>query len=307
MRLLVITNMFPHTGNPAWGSFVAEQWTSLRAAGVDADIFFIEGHQSRWAYGRAVRDLQPRRKNYDVFHAHHTLAAVPALLAGCRPLVLTVHDNPVVTSRFYRRFAKTVARRADRFVAVSPAAAEALAPVPSITIPMGIDLTIFYPRDQAAARAALGLPPERKFALFPTDPARRSKRYDLARGGVEWARKAEPRLELLIMPRVPRPQVPLYFCAADVILVTSDVELGPLVAKEAVACARPVVSRRVGDTGFLDRCRACIAAEDTAASIGDGILRALTLGPVDPSAVAGYGLDGVARRLIALYQGLSVN
>ncbi len=305
MRLLVITNMYPRDDDPSFGSFVYEQVESLRAAGLEVDVHFIEGYRDRLAYPRAVRELRARRRDYDVFHAHHAYAAAAALAARARPLVMTIHDNPVVTSAAYRRFAKAVARRADRFVAVTPAAARAMAPVDCVSIPMGTDLDLFYPRDKGECRRELGLDAGKKYVLFPADPARASKRFDLAREAVALAREAEPALELLVFFPAPRERVPLYFGAADVVVVASDVELGPLTVKEAIASARPVVSRRVGDVDFLDACDACVAVGDEPRDLADGIIAALALPPVDPSAAEPYGMKAVARRLISLYNELA--
>jgi glycosyltransferase involved in cell wall biosynthesis len=288
MRLLVITNMYPRDEDPSFGSFVHEQVESLRAAGVAVDVYFIQGYRDRLAYPRAARELRARRRDYDLFHAHHAYSAAAALVARARPLVMTIHDNPVVTSPLYRRFARAVARRADRFVAVTPAAVRAMATVECVAIPMGTDLELA----------------DKKYVLFPADPARASKRYDLAREAVALARQVEPALELLTFHPAPREQVPVYFGAADVVVVTSDVELGPLTVKEAVASARPVVSRRVGDVDFLDRCDACIAVDDDAQDVADGIVEALSPPPADPSAVEPYGMKAVAGRLISLYNEL---
>jgi glycosyltransferase involved in cell wall biosynthesis len=293
--------MYPREEDPSFGSFVYEQVESLRAAGLDVDVYFIQGYRDRLAYPRAVRDLRARRNDYDLFHAHHAYSAAAALIAGARPLVLTIHDNPVVTSPLYRRFAQAVARRADRFVAVTPAAVRALAPVHCVHIPMGTDLELFHPRDKQKCRLELGLDEAKKYVLFPADPGRASKRYDLAEEAVALARRTEPTIELLTFHPAPREQVPVYFGAADVIVVTADVELGPLTVKEAIASGRPVVSRRVGDVDFLERCEACIPVGDAPQDIADGLLAALSLPPPEGRAVEPYGMKAVARRLILLY------
>jgi len=293
--------MYPRDEDPSFGSFVYEQVESLRAAGLAVDVYFIQGYRDRLAYPRAVRELRARRGDYDLFHAHHAYSAAAALVAGARPLVMTVHDNPVVTNPLYRRFARAVARRADRFVAVTPAAARAMAPVECDAIPMGTDLELFHPRDKRECRRELALDADKKYVLFPADPNRASKRYDLAREAVALARRLEPALELLTFHPAPRELVPVYFGAADVVVVTSDVELGPLTVKEAVASARPVVSRRVGDVDFLERSDACLPVGDDARDVAEGIVAALSLPPVGPSAVEPYGMKAVARRLILLY------
>ncbi len=302
MRVLVITNMYPRDENPSYGIFVAEQLRSLRGAGVEADLYFIEGYRKRAAYLKAIPELRRRRGAYDVFHAHHAFSALAASLAGARPLVTTIHEGAVTAHATYRCFARWVAGRADRCVAVSPALARALAPTRCDVIPIGVDLSIFRPRDRFAARHELGLRADRKYVLFPADPARPEKRFDLASRAVARARAEEPALELLALPPSPRAAVAAYFGAADVALVTSDFESGPLTVKEAVASGRPVVSRRVGDVDFLEKCGACVVAGDGEAEIAAAIIRALGVQPGDGEEVRAYALDAVARRLAALYE-----
>jgi teichuronic acid biosynthesis glycosyltransferase TuaC len=302
MRVLVISNMFPREDDPSYGVFVAEQLDALRAAGLEADRYFIEGFRSRLEYVKAVAALKKARRRYDVFHAHHTLTTLAALLAGVRPLVATVHEGAVAKNPRYRRFARAVASRADRVVAVSAAIARTLRPLACDVIPIGVDLSVFRPRDRAACRRELGLDAGPAYVLFPADPGRPEKRYDLAVAALALARENDSSLELLTLPPSSRAQVAAYFGAADVALVTSDFESGPLTVKEAVACGRPVVSRRVGDVDFLARCDGCFVVGDDARAIADGIVAAAGQNEVDAAAVREYELRTVTHRLANLYR-----
>ena len=80
MRVLMVTNMYPHAGDPAYGSFVHEQVGALRAAGIDVDLLFVNGRASRWhyllAYPRFWRRLARRR--YDLVHAHDVFSGLIA-------------------------------------------------------------------------------------------------------------------------------------------------------------------------------------------------------------------------------------
>jgi len=301
MRVLVITNMFPRAEDPSYGVFVAEQLRSLAAAGVTAEMYYIEGYRTRTAYFHALGELR-RRRGYDVYHAHHAYAAAVAWLAGARPLVVTVHEGAVTHGRLYRAFARFIAARADRRIAVSPALARALAPLACDVIPIGIDLDLFRPRDRFACRHELGWTADRTYVLFPADPARPEKRFDLARAAVAQANERGAAFELATLPPSSRSAVATYFGAADVAVVTSEFESGPLTVKEAVASGRPVVSRRVGDVDFLEQCPACVAVGDTPAEIADGLIRAAAIKNVDRAAVAPYELGAVARRLRVLYE-----
>ena len=50
MRVLMLTNMYPHPADPSFGTFVYGQVRALRALGVDIDVLFVNGRKSRWRY-----------------------------------------------------------------------------------------------------------------------------------------------------------------------------------------------------------------------------------------------------------------
>ncbi len=106
-------------------------------------------------------------------------------------------------------------------------------------LPCGVDLGRFVsiPRDQA--RAALGLDPEGPYLLFPADPSRPEKRYDLALA-------AAGGTPLLTLGGVDPERVPLWVNAANGVLIPSDREGFGLALLEALACDVPVLSTPVG-------------------------------------------------------------
>ncbi len=135
-------------------------------------------------------------------------------------------------------------------------------------IPNGVDLEVFRPRDQAAARAAAGLPAEARIVLFAADGIRRSPwkdfqtlRQALARlGGQRWDRpllllavgeEAPPEnlgaATLRFVPFVPEPRaLAVYYQAADVYVHAARADTFPNTVLEALACGRPVVATAVG-------------------------------------------------------------
>jgi teichuronic acid biosynthesis glycosyltransferase TuaC len=108
-------------------------------------------------------------------------------------------------------------------------------------LPVGIDLDRFKPIPRAEARAALGLDPDGRYLLFPSDPARPEKRHDRA---AALAREVDA--ELLAYDRVAPESVPLYINAAAAVVVTSEREGFGLAALEALACDVPVLATDVG-------------------------------------------------------------
>ena len=51
-RVLVATNLWPDETDPGYGAFVKEQMESLRPLGVEYDVLYIHGRESRWNYLR---------------------------------------------------------------------------------------------------------------------------------------------------------------------------------------------------------------------------------------------------------------
>ena len=99
---------------------------------------------------------------------------------------------------------------------------------------------------RALARArrrarTLGLEQDRRYLLFPADPARPEKRYDLA---LALARAAG--VELLTLGHVAPEEVPLWVNAADAVVVPSEREGFGLAVLEALACDVPVLATPVG-------------------------------------------------------------
>jgi len=85
----------------------------------------------------------------------------------------------------------------------------------------------------------------KKHILFASNPKNRVKNYSLAEAAFSLLNDAS--IEMHALSDVPSEQVPIYFNAADVVLLTSNYEGSPNVIKEALACNCPIVATDVGD------------------------------------------------------------
>jgi teichuronic acid biosynthesis glycosyltransferase TuaC len=196
----------------------------------------------------AARRLRQRhgRERYDVVHAHHGLGGWTArALSGRTPLVVTFHGTDL-EHRIVGRMSRALARIATLPATVSADLAHRRLPGAGrdrrvAVLPVGIDLERFKPMPRAEARAQLGLDPDGRYLLFPSDPARPEKRYDRA---TALARELDA--ELLAYGRVDPERVPLYINAASAVVVTSEREGFGLAALEALACDVPVLATDVG-------------------------------------------------------------
>lgn len=244
--------MWPTPERPAFGRFVYDQVQALRSlGGISVEVETITGG-SPGAYVAAARDLRRRhrRRGFDVVHAHFGLSAWPALAAPARVHAVTLHGTDLADPRS-RAITLAALPLLDLVAVVS---AELRGRVPSWAaarvrgrarpgvqvLPCGVDLERFRPLDRHEARQSLGLDPDGRYVLFPADPARPEKRYDLARELVDATTAPGP--ELLTLGAVDPERVPLWVNAADAVLVPSDREGFGLATLEALACDVPVLA-----------------------------------------------------------------
>ncbi len=263
-RVLVVTNLWPYEADPSYGCFVKAQMESLWPLGVDYDVLFINGRESRWNYLRAFPQLwqRLRAKRYDLIHAHMSLSGLVARCQISVPLVVSFMGHDVtgkvegsddipLFGRFYQVSSFILARLACAVIVKTAELKQHLKLDSAQVIPNGVDLDLFRPADQAEARRVLCLDQQKRLVLFPYDPHNARKRFDLVESAVTRARQAIPELEILRVSGVPQSRMPLYMNAADVLVLASQSEGSPNAVKEAMATNLPVITVDVGDTAEL--------------------------------------------------------
>ena len=259
----MVTNMWPHRGNPKYGIFVKRQIDSLLAAGVPSDVFFIRGHLSPAAYPGAALELAlwNLRRRYSLVHAHGGESALsvrsylraPVLISYCGDDLLGTPraDGSITRSHRIRRWAlqqdarlqtATVTKSAE-MARYLPAAVQQR----NTVIPNGVDIDRFRPLDRADARAQLGWDEDERIALFAADPEVERKRHWLADEACGLAGRRLDGVRLHVASDVSPDQMPVLMSAADCLLLTSVSEGSPNVVKEALMCNLPVVATPVGD------------------------------------------------------------
>ena len=92
---------------------------------------------------------------------------------------------------------------------------------------------------------------EKKYVLFPWNPLRKVKHFEIIEEAVQILQREMPAIELVIIFDRPHSEVVLYMNACDAVVLASDHEGSPVAIREAMACNLPVVSVNVGDVAEL--------------------------------------------------------
>jgi glycosyltransferase involved in cell wall biosynthesis len=301
---------------------VHDEVRALRNAGLEVDLYFVNGRANRLNYfGMPFGFLRRMRaRRYDVVHVHHAFCGLVATLQRAVPVVWTFHEgeisgdtrdalreHPIRHIAYSKRLKRFVARRVDAIIVVAEHLGERLGRPDAVWLPAGVDMDLFVPMDSAQARRALGLPEGRRYVLFPSSPSRVEKRYDLARRAVELLRESSPAardVELLTLDNVPHDRVPLYINASELMLMTSAFEASPVTIREALACNVPVLCTDVGDArAVLGGVPGCAIVDADPAEIA----RALATALAGPRRVEGrarmesYSLERSVRELQDIY------
>ena len=293
LRVLMVTCDWPTPDRPRTTQFIKRQAEFLQAAGVAVEVFHFRGGRKLWNYLRAWVQVRRRlaRGGYDLVHAQFGqsgLLAFPKRL----PLVVTFRGSdllgivsdtdgrPSRVGRLLQRLSRFVAARADAVIVVSEHMKAALPEgVAAHVVPSGLDLALFRPLPQDAARRRLQLPLGARLVLFVGRPHQARKRCELARRAVELVSRSVP-AELVVAWGVPHAEIPYYMSACDVLVCTSLQEGSPNAVKEALACNLPVVSVAVGDVAErlrgVEGCELC--ADDRPETIAAGLERVLRRG-----------------------------
>jgi teichuronic acid biosynthesis glycosyltransferase TuaC len=241
LKILIVCS-----GNKGYVSpFILEQADSLKKLGVTIDFYLIKG--KGWlGYLVNYPSLRKKMKLFQptLLHAHYGLSGMLAVLQRKIPVIVTYHGSDINSSGFEKIFTYSAIKLSDYNIFVgSNLAKKAGVKSKYSVVSCGVDMDVAVKLDKLECRKKLSLKLEGKYILFPSSFDRPVKNYKLARQVVNNL----DNVCLLELKSYTRAEVNLLMNACDLLLVTSLVESGPLVVKEAIACGCPVVSTDVGD------------------------------------------------------------
>jgi glycosyltransferase involved in cell wall biosynthesis len=250
------------------------------------------------------------------------------------PVVLTARGSDTSQLPHYRipaRLIRAAITRADALIAVSAALKEGLvalgAPPAKVTVLRnGVDLEVFQPvPDRAAARAELGfdgptllsvgLLIERKRHHLTIEALAHLPGHRLVIAGEGPERSALEALaarlgvadRVRLIGPVPHARLPLYYSAADVMVLASSREGWANVLLEAMACGTPVVATPAwGSREAVAAPEAGVVIDEaTPSAIADGVRQVLgsTIGRAATRAYAEkFGWDETTAGQLALFR-----
>jgi glycosyltransferase involved in cell wall biosynthesis len=288
MRVCVVTTSYPRPGDPVAGAFVAAQVDALRRAGAEVDV--VSPSDTRHfgiAYGDGIAQnlrakpwllpllplflgslaLAVRRasRSADVVHAHWLPSALAGLASG-KPLVLQVWGTDLELAERVPRLARPLVGRARVVIAASQSLADAarrLGAREVQVIPNGVEIP-----------ASPGSPVDPPHLLYAGRLSEEKGVLELleATAGLERVVVGDGPLRSRVPDAVgfvPPAELGAYYERAAVVCVPSRREGYGVVAREAMAWARPVVATAAG--GLRD-------------AVEDGVT-GLLVPPRDPAAL----------------------
>ena len=241
MRILIVAS-----GNTkAVSPFIIEQVESLKKIDIHIEYFLIKG--KGWTgYLKSLSKLKKKIKNkkFNLIHAHYGLSGLLATLQRRIPVIITFHGSDININKNYK-WSFIASRLSSKNIFVhkdQPKKLKVMLNEKDI-IPCGINLKIFQPKDKVALRKKLNWDQNKVYILFSSSFDKPVKNVNLAYKSTQNIKNSE----LIELKNYTKIELSNLMNAADLLLVTSFSETGPLIVKEAIACNCPVVSTDVGD------------------------------------------------------------
>jgi len=278
MKILHITNLYPTEAYSSFGIFIKEQIDSLNETGCQNDVFFINGWElGKKEYFNHIGEIRKLSKDYDLIHCHHLYTILPYLLSfSKKPYILSILNeiNSLHMKVLYMlalSTAKKIIYKHDYKTKIKK----------MVYLPNGVNIDFFSPKDKDSSKKALGLDPEKKYALFvsASEAQLKRKRFDKFEKVLEIVKQKGVELHPLILTGVNREDVPLYFNAPELFIMTSDFEGSPNAVKEAMACNTPVISTDVGNVRImLEGCSSSfVSVKNSPEELADLVLKSLKI------------------------------
>tara|TARA_B100001540_G_C15804251_1_gene641319 strand:- start:766 stop:1707 length:942 start_codon:yes stop_codon:yes gene_type:complete len=191
-----------------------------------------------------------KKKQIDIIHAHYSFSGFVAGLAFTgRPIVCSLMGSDVFSSLIEKKMLKAFKNFFWEVTIVK--SREMLEIIPkSQLIPNGVDLKNFRMIEKNKALEKVQFDDSKINILFvATLPETPVKNLKLAKKAIRFLNNElkDDKFVLHILSDIDFEELPYYYSAANMLIMTSLSEGSPNVIKEAMACNCPIVATDVGD------------------------------------------------------------
>lgn len=308
MRVLFVASGKQGGVNP----IIKNQGESLRRAGVELDYYALSG--GGWkGYIKNIKPLREaiKKGGYEVVHAHYSWTAYITGIAmrGMKvPMVVSLMGNDILDHWWYPVLARMVAKcKPWKAVIVKSQEMKNRVGMPyANVIPNGVNMEKFHELPQTECQKKLGWDSSKKHVLFPARVEDTRKNWPLANAAVQMQNSD---IELHPFKNTPNDETPMWYNAADAVVLPSFYEGSANALKEAMACNRPVVTTDMGDCRErIEGCEGCYVAntydvEEFAELLGKALQYEKSVGRerLLKDGIADYQ---IAERLITIYNNI---
>lgn len=277
--------LFLRSGNRGIDPISTRQGESLRKAGVEVIYYDIIGS----SIAGYLRNILPVRRyiidaRADLVHAHYSLSGfVAGLSCSGKGVVTSLMGSDVLDcgpfmlflTRFFSKFVwdMTIVKTAEMHTKLGVKRA--------VVIPNGIDMEMFFPYNKHESQMSLGWNINSRHILFGSDPQRPEKNYDLAQKALSIVNEKYPTvlIEVHFLNNIDSDKTVTWFCASDLLLMTSTHEGSSNTIKEAMACNCPIVTTDTGDAReVIAETEGCFVTSFYPEDVAVSIFKALTFG-----------------------------
>lgn len=253
MRVLFITNMYPTVESPAIGIFIEMQYDLLMKHGINIELFTIPPGGHKFKYIKSIYKLKSilKYRSYDLLHIHYGLSGISTLLNRSIPLIATYYGSDIMLPT-QRWISSWLSRRTVLNIVMNERMANILGRSNTVIQPLPIQEPFYKTHNSENNISNIKYERGNKYILFPSNPQRTIKRYDIFLSVVAELRKVIGDCDILTLPGdMSTDKVIEVYHEADLMLLCSDHEGSPQCVKEALACGLPLVAFDVGDVAMI--------------------------------------------------------